>query len=445
MTKYIQHIFFLLLIAGLISSCKKKTPEDIGLAFLPEGDLLNAEFTDTATLITHTVKDDSLKTYCSVCGISPLLLGTINDPVFGITKSSVFTQLSLSKTNPSFGANPILDSAVLSLVYNSGQHYGTLYPQKFDVYEVSEPMSTTTTYYSNDTVKIYTTQQIGSATITPDLTDSLLVDTLKFPPHLRIKLSKGMFQNFLDTSSFASSYNSNSNFQSVFKGIYIKSSVVPPSGEGAILYMNLTNAYTRLTLYYKNDSDDSLSYYFNISANDCARFSHFEHDYTSSADINNQLSTAVTIQEDKVFVQPMAGVRTKITLPYIQDFFKNRKVAINKAELILPVEASSVDSIFTAHSKLVVTIADPTLGPLIMPDYFEGATYFGGDYDATNKVYKFNIARYVQQVLNGTKQNQGLYIITNSRPTTANRVQLMGGDKANSNRMRLKITYTPLE
>ena len=87
-----------------------------------------------------------------------------------------------------------------------------------------------------------------------------------------------------------------------------------------------------------------------------------------------------------------------ITMPYLTGFFKNQKVAINKAELILPVDPTSFsgnDSVYSVHSKLIVTIADSAKGPLFMPDYFEGATYFGGEYDATNKVYKFNIARYV--------------------------------------------------
>lgn len=425
----------------LVGSCKKKTPENIGLDLLPDGDLINAEFTDTLTLITHTVKDDSLKTDET----SPLLLGNINDTIFGITKSSIFTQFSLSQTNPSFGINPVLDSAVLSLVYNSGQYYGTLYPQRFDIYELLETMSYSGTYYSDTMLQYQTTQQIGSATITPNVTSTLIIGSDTFPAHLRIKLSSGFFQKFLD-NSFSSSYSSNSSLQNAFKGIYIKSSSTPPPGQGAILYMNMTDAYSRLTLYYKNDTDTlSHFYYFDISKDACARFSHFEHDYSSATEITNQLNTADNIQQDKVFVQPMAGLRTKITMPYLNSFFKNGRVAINKAELFLPVEPSSVSSAFSTHSKLVATIADSALGPVVMPDYFEGATYFGGDYDATNNVYKFNIARYVQQVLNGTKANQGLYIITNSRPTTANRVQLLGGNQALPNHMRLKITYTPLE
>ncbi len=441
MSKHIRNILFFAIIVFTFS-CKKKTPENIGLPLLPGEDLLNALFTDSLTLISHTVKDDSLPTK----NVLPILLGNLLDPIFGVTKSSLFTQFSLSKANPNFGTNPVLDSVVLSLVYNvSGlniQYYGNLTPQKFDVYELSEALDKNSTYYSNKLLLFRI--KIGSAVITPRAkADSVAVDTLKFPAHLRIKLNTGMFQSFLDSTS---SYNSHSSFQNVFKGIYIVSSTMPSSRQGAILYMNLADVYSRLTLYYHNASDTT-SYYFGTRT-ECTRYSYFEHDYSMTTDIQQQLNSASNIQSDKVFVQPMAGVRTKITMPYINDFFKNQKVAINKAELILPVDPNSFsgnDSAYSPSAKLVATIADSAKGPLVMPDYFEGATYFGGDYDAVNKVYKFNIARYVQQVLNGTIKNQGLYIITNARPTTANRVQLVGGNKTLSNRMRLKITYTPLK
>mgnify|MGYP000024962664 CR=1 FL=1 len=210
--------------------------------------------------------------------------------------------------------------------------------------------------------------------------------------------------------------------------------------------MDMTNIYTRITLFYHN-STDTTSYYFPVNKDACARYTHFEHDYSSATELNAQLNSSNSIQKDKVFVQAMAGVRTKITMPYLMNLFSQGKIAINKAELIMPVDPTSIsgaDTIYIPHPKLVATIADSALGPVIMPDYFEGATYFGGEYDKTKKEYRFNIARYMQQVLNGKRKNQGLYIITNARPTTANRVQLVGGNKLLTNRMRLKITYTPL-
>jgi hypothetical protein len=273
-----------------------------------------------------------------------------------------------------------------------------------------------------------------------------MVDTLKYPPHLRIHLDKTFFQEFLTNPTYTTSYASNTAFQTAFKGLYLASSTGAAPGQGAIMYMDLTHTYSRVTLFYHNDTDTT-SYYFGINKDFCGRFTHFEHDYSSSSEITAQLNSDSSIQEDKVFVQAMAGLRTRITIPFLKDLYKNGKVTINKAELILSVEPSSIANgpdTLLPHPKLIATIADYKLGPVIMPDYFEGASYFGGDYDKTKMQYHFNIARYVQQILNGKKENDGIFIITNARPTTANRVQLIGGNPALSNHMRLKITYTPL-
>lgn len=435
MTGSIRYFLFLSLIA-LAVSCKKKTPEDIGLPILPGGDLLNASFTDTVTLVTHTVLDDSLRTDES----TPLLLGNANDPIFGVTKASIYTQFVLSKANPVFGTNPILDSAVFSVVYSSGQHYGPLTAQKFKVYEVSEMLYKDSVYYSNR-MKGYSTE-LGSAYITPNVTDSMTVDSLRYPPHLRIRLDHDFFQEFL-TGKDPSFYSGNSVFQNEFKGLYIASSTGTPVGQGSILYMDMTHTYTRITLFYHNTTDTT-SYFFGIPSTTCARFSHFEHNYSGASEITMQLNSSADIQKDKVFVQPMGGVRTKVTMPFLMDLFKEGKVVINKAELIMSVDPTTDTVNYPAHPKLVATIADSKLGPVVMPDYFEGATYFGGDYNSSTKEYRFNIARYIQQVLSGKRENQGLYIIANNRPTTANRVQLVGGSASLPYHMRLKITYTPL-
>ena len=375
-----------------------------------------------------------------------MLLGEMNDPVFGITKSSVYTQLIPSHTNYPSGTNRQIDSAILSLVYypaNGKHYYGNLSPQKFNVYELDGSMSTTAPHYYSDTSIAYSTQ-IGSEYLTPNVKDSSKVVGGKKSLQLKIPLDTNYCKRFILDTAYTVTYPNNGLFQTLFKGLYVTTSSGSPAGQGAILNVDITNVYTRLTVYYHTTPTDTLSYYFGINTTDCARFSHFEHDYSNTTDIKNQLSTKNDVQEDIVFVQPMAGVRTKITMPYLMDFFKDRKVAINKAELILPVDQSSISSGFAAHPKLVATIADSAVGPAIMPDYYEGAAYFGGDYDSTNHVYKFNIARYIQQVLDGSRKNQGIYLLANARQTTANRVVLFGGNTSQQGHMRLKVTYTPL-
>jgi len=459
MTKNFRYFFLILPIAfgiAMTVSCKKKTPEDIGLAYLPAGDLLNANFTDTFTLITHTCKGDSLLTN----GITPSLLGTMNDPLFGITTASIFTQIEPSRYSPSFGTVTKLDSVVLSLPYYGNKYYGSLATEKFEVYQLSDTMSTATHYYSTKS-KPYGTL-LGSAYIKPDVTDSVAfgASTVKLPPQLRIKLNVSNFSNANFSNAFFDSlnYTNFTTFQSFFNGLYIRTNSGPASGPGAILYIDLANAlYSHLTMYFKSSikpisagplgSDTSFT--FNVTAN-CAHFSHFTHDYSTygAQDLNYQINIYkdTMIQEDHVYVQPMAGVRTKITFSSLKHFFDNGKKVINKAELILKVEPSSIagaDTIFVPHPQLVATIADTVA--LIMPDYFEGGAYFGGTYDATNKEYRFNIARYVQQVLTDKRKDEGLYIMATSATTKANRVQLIGGKKSLNGRMRLKVTYTSVK
>ncbi|MFI5164358.1 MAG: DUF4270 family protein, partial [Bacteroidia bacterium] len=158
-----------------------------------------------------------------------------------------------------------------------------------------------------------------------------------------------------------------------------------------------------------------------------------------------------TIPEKYVYVQPQKGVRTKITLPYLKHFFDDGKKAINKAELILNVEPSTVSGsyhslIFPPSTQLTLNIADSIPALQVVPDYYEGAAFFGGMYDSINHQYIFNIARYVQQILDGSRRDEGLYIMPTyiNEITTANRVQLIGGDKSLIGHMRLNITYTPL-
>jgi len=420
---------------GMVSC--KKTPEDIGLPLLPGSDLLNASFTDTASLITHTVKDDSVRTDEA----SIQLMGKYFDPLFGISSASLYAELAPSIFNPIFGTNPTLDSAVLSLVYYNKTYYGTLEPQQFKVYELIEDIDYAATYYSNSALK--KGAELGSATITPNVNDSTLVGAGKYPAHIRINLRDDFFQKFLTNTT---SYGSNSSFQSFFKGIYVESAVDVSFEDGAIFSMDMQHTYSRISLFYHNEDTTDQIIYFNTTVNNCScgRFSNFEHDYSVTTEVKAQLSSSDLIQQDKIFIQPMAGVRTKISMPDIETMFAGQKAAINKAELIMYAEPTAVDSPYYKHSKLVATIADSTFGPVVMPDYYEGDSYFGGSYDATNKLYKFNIARYIQQVLNGTRENQGLYIIANSRQITVNRTQLVGGSKLLPNRMRLKITYTPI-
>jgi len=144
----------------------------------------------------------------------------------------------------------------------------------------------------------------------------------------------------------------------------------------------------------------------------------------------------------------MSGVKTKIEIPYLMNWNDSGKIAINKAELVIKVNQDPTYQMyeldtFAAPAALFLFGIDDVGANLLLPDYYEGSNYFGGTYNATKKEYRFNIARYIQRVLNGKYNNNGLYLLVSSGAITANRV-VIGGGKPNAYKMKLNITYTKL-
>lgn len=440
--------FFLILLVSVsisITSCDESSV--IGLDVQPANDLLNIEYQDTTTLFTKTLKVDSLRTDETLIITADALLGIYQDPVFGKTTASLYTQLRLPTNNPSFGTNPAIDSVVLALVYDP-VYYGKTQrlEQKVNVYQVSEDIKIENTYYSNNTLSTSTDDLANNYGFTPQPTKSLTVFNEVLKPQLRIPLS-----NSFGLSIISDSVNlvSNTTFQSFMKGLYITTENTPGliSAEGNILHFKMADTQTKLSIYYHNDSDDSLKY--DLGLGSVARFSRFTHDYSTAIDdsLAAQLSATPPVQNDVVFIQSMAGVKTSIQLPYILNWAKQSSVAVNKAELVIKVNtgASYQLDTFAAPPKLVLFGVNADGTNFVLPDAAEGDNYFGGSYNSSTHEYHFNIARYIQQVLTGKRENGGLQLLAASGAINANRVVIGGGGSISPYRMKLNIGYTKLK
>ena len=207
---------------------------------------------------------------------------------------------------------------------------------------------------------------------------------------------------------------------------------------GGIFYFNLLASQSKMTLYYKNAIADSLKYDFVFSPAR-ARMSHFEHDYSSATDVQSQLSDS-TNGTDKVYIQSMAGVKTKIRFPHITDYIKDGMIIINKAEVEITVAESSTDH-WAAPSKLLLLGVDSVGNALFLADQFEGSSYYGGDYSSSTRKYKFNIAYYLQNILTGKTKDYGLYLAVSGGSVQANRAIIYGGTSPIS-KMKLNLFYT---
>lgn len=417
----------------ILSSCNKE-PDLIGLDLLPVSDRLNMSFTDTSTIVAYTVREDSLLTD----ELSANLLGYISDPVFGNVLASVYTQFRLPLNNSSFGENPVADSLVLTLVY-SGIYGDSLSQHTFRVFELADSLNIDSSYYSHNTVPVNPVQ-IGEATFVPNLKEADSVDGAFVPPHLRITLSQE-FANKIITAD-EETLSSNSYFQDVFKGIFITADPVTSNGHGAILYFNLMDVASGITMHYHNDTDTSmLKFQFNAS---CARFNNYNHfNYSNAApDLQAQLNGDTLAGNNRVFMQAMAGTKVKLRMPWLKNIPENAKIAVNEAILVLTNDQA--DDVFAATGQLALRALSDKGSYLILPDETIGSGYFGGRYNSS-KEYRFRLTKYVQdRIKYGDSPHYGLVLLTPGGSLTANRVVLKGPGNP-TGRMKLLIYYTLVE
>jgi len=431
-------IYKLLFFVLIISACRKED-SILGLQVQPPGDQIGTAFSDTISIQTSIVREDSLRSdeTASVFG----LLGSYNDPVFGKSYSSFFSQFLLASNVSGFGSGVQLDSVVLSIAYNNS--YGNISSQQIiKVFELKTAILRENAYYSNikDSNYVDFNNEVGSLTFVPKLTDSVVVDGVKKAPQLRIRLNNNFGYKLLTASP--SVLSDNTSFTNYFKGLYLKSfNNDQLAGEGAILFFDMLKADSKLTIFYSNTFitnvdgvetsvtvKDSYSFLPNINA---ARINKFSHDYAAT-EVQSNLALS---KSSKIFVQSMAGINGRISFPYLKDLLKEGKIAINKAELVLKADPGSSFSTFAPPSRLFVVTIDSAGTKLEIPDIAEGDSYYGGSYNSSTNEYRFNIARYLQGVLNDD-QKFDLLLVPSGAAISANRFV--------SSDIKLNLTITKL-
>jgi len=326
----------------------------------------------------------------------------------------------------------------------SNSLYGSIItPQTIDVFRLNENLSKSE-YYSNESLS-YNPTPLGSLSFLPNLTDSFLViqnnDTTLQESHIRINLTNTFGQEILDAGAGSNSIASNAALLNLVNGLYITPSTtvsattLAPS-EGSILYFDMNASLSTLTIFYRNNAGTEKSYSFLINS-ESKKFNHFEHNYTNT-EIDKQLN-GLSHDSTLTYVQAMGGVKTKLMIPNLKNLSSDGKIIINKAELVFNV--SDVGNNLAVIEKLALTGINAQGGATFLIDFFEGADYFGGKYDATKKTYTFNIARHLQDLVNSDKTDYGMYLVATSSSVLANR-SVINSFKHPSKNIKLNITYS---
>ena len=95
-------------------------------------------------MVSYTTSWDSISTKSP----SRVVLGNLNDPIFGAVNSSFSTRILLSKSSPDFGAGTICDSVKVRIGYVG--YYGVTGDNiRLEVSPLLEPLVDSLPYYSN--------------------------------------------------------------------------------------------------------------------------------------------------------------------------------------------------------------------------------------------------------------------------------------------------------
>lgn len=418
-----------LLMLVLLGNACKKDPIEVGLEVQPVEDRINVFFQDTTTLLAFSRANDSVRTDET----SLSLIGSQHDPVFGLTTAGFYSQFLLSNLKPDFGTDPLLDSMILSLSIEG--YYGD--PQAMmtiKVYELSEGLDYDSSYFSHNSLA-YDPIEISSLTFQPKPRDSVMIDSVMYPPHIRINLSQNPILANKILNASATDLESNEKFVELVKGLYITAENA--TSGGSILYLKLSSTLSKINLYYSNTEKDSLTYQFRID-DGCARFNRFIHDYSyGSQEFKAQITgNDTSLGAQALYLQSMQGITTYIHFPYLESWTKNTGIAITRAELVMPVTTGR-RNLKEPAQLLIGAFYDNAINQI--PDQTEGSSFIGGTYDEVKQEYRFRVTRHIQQILSGTAVNHPLAILVSSRAVQGNRVIIKG--TAMNPRTRLEITY----
>ena len=391
-----NRIISLSLIIGLIAvSCTD--PNTIGLEVQPTSD--NIIISDTSSFswqTTQTESEDSLRTDEAL----NLILGNISDdPTFIYNYAGFYTQILLTENNTDLGSNAVVDSVVMSYTYSG--YYGVL--EGFDniwMMNLEGAIYKDSTYYSNT--------EIINTDIPYNYVESFTLNTeSEESPVLKMILQNNLGQRILDLGNEV--LKDNETFLENFHGLQIDASAT-----NTILYLNPTGSNSFLKIYYHNDESgsDTLSLDFELGG-DAARINLF----------NPKPLANLNQEEDKVYIQSMAGYKAKITInntDSIKSMLEGK--SINKVTMSFDVNEGS-QAEYVAHDKLFLVRVNEDGNNVFLTDYtIEGETHFGGRLE--DDKYEFNITRYFYQLLNNEIYTNNLYLLPAGAAVNANRTIL---------------------
>lgn len=435
----LKKVALLLALIVCLLSCKKEY-NSIGLNMAD--DLLGTTM-ETFDVTAWSVLHDTLNT----TNMSNQQYGELHDPVFGKTTASVYAQFLQSGSTPSFGEAPAIDSVVLTL-QTAGYYGDTSAALRFEVYELTEDLSTTDDKYYNYSTSAHSSDNLlnspGAAyKIRPNT--PLTINGEILSPHLRIRLRPDFGQKLINESG---DWYTDDDLLQDFKGLYIMASSNHPTG--CIFTCNMTSSLSGLTIYYHNTAGDGYSYTFRPSESGINYNNYNHYGYNdASQDLRRQIIDHDTTNIKRVYLQATGGVRARIGFPGIRERFSvfNDRVVINRAELVIS-DCNPNESVFTRPNNLSIqaVMKDGSLYYIPDDDLLSADGFFGGTYNASTGEYRIRITQYLQKlILNQGNYADYFYLIVKGSGIHTQRLEFNSSTPdmmSESKKLRVEVAYS---
>ena len=444
-TQYFRNFLFKALIFSALAisslSCSKTT-ETIGDGLLSENDQFEAFFIDTLDIVCYSETIDSMSTK----SLSSFLLGSLMDPVMGLTDANVFTQLHLSSTNQNYGSDPVIDSVVLQLSLD-GYYGDTTTLQTIHVYVLADSLCSADKYYQFSDINTNAIDLANGYQFYPHPQTRMTQvgnDTINYPV-IRIPLSNELGEQLAANTE---AHVSTESFKQFFYGLKISCESV--SQNGAICYITPTNNnITQLQVYYHETptAPNQMRYYYYITSEEC-HFNQYLHDYSLGAPdfVDQVVNGNKALGQEKLYLQSTGGIRSVVSFPGFKDWSEgiideNSYLIINEAKLIIPASLSDT-GVLNPPTSLALLNVNENGATSLLADYLEGSAYYGGSYSSVSKNVVFRISEYLQEVILNNRSNPRIYVNIMSAAFNAQRWIIAGPEANQDNKLKCEIKYS---
>lgn len=423
---------FLIFSTLLFNACD--TPQDIGVELQAEGQLIQTLFTDTITVNAQLVRRDSIETD----GVSNLLVGAIQDPDFGNYRAESYFKMNFTAADSidlagSEDEYPAIDSLifVLSLQNTYGD---TTQPVEVGLFPLrsAEDLVDTLDYYQFDRLPAEETP-LASVPYPDSLTDDRL---------LRLRLDTNLVSQNLNENGVLIGEQFVQDFSA------FRLAALNPSVPRSVLSIGRTQS--RLVVYYSYPGDTTsraVTLFIGKS------FVGTELDYSSTAfpRLAQESPVPTSQTNNRLYIQAGTGINARITFPHLDKFRTEADFRVHRAELRFPTVAPTISDNYPPPESVFFFESDPfgnfalseSGGEIPLP--FEGVT---GQalfirYSGSGRNYSdANITTYLQELLDGTRENNGIILAPSGNESSLNRVIFQDASSFNDRQLQLRLYYT---